>query len=456
MYDLTVLGGGPGGYVAAIRAAQLGLSVCIIEEKEVGGTCLNRGCIPTKAILASADLYRNMQKAKEFGLSAGEISFDFQKILERKNNIVQNLRNGVLKLLKDRKINIIKGRGRLLNKNEIDVSRETIKSSKIILATGSEPLIPEMFNINSKRVITSNEALEMEELPRSIIIAGGGYLGCEWACIYRAFGCDVTVVEMLKTIVPTEDVQVSRFLQTFMQKQNIKFMTGSKILEIKETDNQIEATLEGGKSVKADYILLSLGRKLNTSGMGFEETGIKIERGRVEVDEYLNTNIPGIYAIGDITGKKLLAHVASAQGIIAAENATNKNRKMINYDTIPGCIYTFPEVASVGLTEESAKEKGIKYVKSRFPFAANGKASAMGETEGFVKVLAGEEDHKILGVHIIGPKATELIGECANIITQGLTAKEVLKAVHPHPTVSESLQEAFAGIEKECIHFMGM
>jgi dihydrolipoamide dehydrogenase len=458
MYDITVLGGGPGGYVAAIRSAQSGASVCLIEEREVGGTCLNRGCIPTKAILASADLYRHMMKAEEFGLTAENVTFDFSRIIERKNKIVENLRNGILKLIKDRKITLIKGRGKLLNKNEIEVTGEnrvSVKSNKIIIATGSEPLVPGMFNINSEKIITSDDALTMTEIPKSIIIAGGGYLGCEWAIIFKTFGSDVTVVEMLKNIVPTEDIQISRFLQTFMQKQGIKIMTGSKILEVKDTGEDIEAHIEGGKIIKTSKMLLSLGRKLNTRNMGFEEAGLKFQGEKIDIDETMMTSVEGLYAIGDITGKKLLAHVASAQGIVAAENACNHKKTMIDYDLIPGCIYTSPEVASVGLTEQKAAELGIKCIKSRFPFAANGKAGCIGETDGFIKILAKEEDHKILGIHIIGPKATELIGGASTIIILGLSAKEALKTVYPHPTLSESLMEALAGIEKECIHFGG-
>jgi dihydrolipoamide dehydrogenase len=256
MYDLTVLGGGPGGYVAAIRAAQLGANVCLIEERDIGGTCLNRGCIPTKAILASADLYRHMVKAEEFGIKADNVTFNFSRIIERKNRVVENLRNGILKLIKDRKITLVKGRGILLNKNEIEVTgQETVKSNKIILATGSEPLIPGIFN--SKKSITSDDALTMTEIPESIIIAGGGYLGCEWAIIFKTFGSDVTVVEMMKNIVPTEDIQISRFLQTFMQKQGIKIMTGAKILEVKD-GGEIEAHIEGGKVIKAKKMLVSL------------------------------------------------------------------------------------------------------------------------------------------------------------------------------------------------------
>ncbi len=455
MYDLTVLGGGPGGYVAAIRAAQLGANVCLIEERDVGGTCLNRGCIPTKAILASADLYRHMVKAEEFGLKADNVTFDFSRIIERKNRVVENLRNGILKLIKDRKITLVKGRGTLLNKNEIEVTgQDTVKSNKIILATGSEPLVPPVFNINSKNIITSDEALTMTDIPESIIIAGGGYLGCEWAIIFKTFGSDVTVVEMMKNIVPTEDIQISRFLQTFMQKQGIKIMTGAKILEVKDNEG-IEAHIEGGKVIKAKKMLVSLGRKLNTRNMGFEGTGITFEREAIAVDETMRTSIEGIYAIGDITGKKLLAHVAGAQALVAAENACSHKKTMIDYNLIPGCIYTSPEVASVGLTEQKATELGIKCIKSRFPFAANGKAGCIGETDGCIKIIAKEEDHKILGIHIIGPKATELIGGATTIVCQGLNAKEALKTVYPHPTLSESLMEALAGIEKECIHFGG-
>ena len=452
-YDLAVLGGGPGGYVAAVRGAQLGASVCLIEEREVGGTCLNRGCIPTKAILASGELYHHMKRADEFGLTVSEVGFDMAKIIERKNKVVFGLRSGVEKLLKSNKITLIKGRGKLISKNEIEVSGEVVSAKNVILATGSEPLVPGLFSIDSKNIITSDDALEMKEVPESIVVAGGGVLGCEWAIIFNTFGCKTTVIEMLPTIVPTEDVQVSRFLQSFMQRQGIKIMTKSKISEIKEIDGEIETVLENGKSVKAQKMLLSLGRKLNTRGLGFEEAGIEFDGEKIKVDDGLRTNIPGIFAIGDITGKKLLAHVASAQGIVAAENAMGEDKKVIDYDLIPGCIYTSPEAASVGITEEMAKSRGIKYVKSKIPFGINGKASCIGETGGFVKIIAEEETHKILGVHIIGPKATELIGEGAFLVVQGLTAKEALKTVHPHPTLSEIIMEAIALIEKECIHF---
>lgn len=456
MYDIAVLGGGPGGYVAAIRGAQLGGKVCLIEEREVGGTCLNRGCIPTKAIISCAELYEKMKKAEDFGLIVEKAGFNTEKIIERKNNIVANLRQGIEKLLKTNKIDFKKGRGKLLNKNEIEITgenNEKIEANKIILATGSETLVPQIFKINSERIITSDEALQLKKIPESIIVAGGGYVGCEWATIFNSFDSRVTVIEMLNNIVPTEDMQISRFLQTSLQKQGITVLTKSKILEIKDNGREIEALLENGKTVTGEMMLLSLGRKLNTGGIGLEELGIEFEREKITVDKKLRTTVENIFAIGDITGKKMLAHVASAQGIIAAENAMGKDKEIIDYSLIPACIYTSPEVASVGLTEEEIKGRGLKYIKSRFPFAVNGKAHCIGDANGFIRIFAGEEDHKILGIHIIGPKATEMIATGAFIVTSGLTAKEALKTVQAHPTLSESLTEAIALLEEECIHF---
>ena len=455
-YDVAVLGGGPGGYVAAIRSAQLGATVCLIEDKHVGGTCLNRGCIPTKAIISSAELYQKMKHASDFGITTENTSFDIEKIIDRKNNIVINMRQGIERLLKNKKVEIIKGWGKLVSKNEINITSESeikIEASKIILATGSETLVPPVFNIKSDKVITSDEALELKKVPESIIIAGGGYVGCEWATIFNSLDCNVTIIEMLKNIVPTEDIQISRFLQTSLKKNGITILTNSRISEIKDNGSQIEALLENGKTITADKMLLSLGRKLNTRNIGLEEIGLAFDGEKISVDEHLKTSIANIFAIGDITGKKLLAHVASAQGIIAAENAIGMNKKIIDYSLIPSCIYTYPEAASVGFTEEQIKKQGINYIKGRYPFTVNGKAHCIGDANGFIIIFAEKEDHKVLGIHIIGPKATEMISMGAFIVTNGLTAKEAIRTIMPHPTLSESLMEALALIEKECIHF---
>lgn len=456
-YKVLVIGGGPGGYAAAIRASQLGAKVALVEKDEVGGTCLNWGCIPTKALVAGAETLHKIRQAEEFGISVGEVTINFVKLMERKDAVVNKLVSGVQYLLKKNKIELIRGTAKLAGMGKVMVnlneggSRE-IEAEDIILATGTRPALIPAFGYDGERVITSNEALVLKEIPGEMLIIGGGVIGCEFACIFAEMGCKVTIVEAMPTILPLVERDAARQMQTLLKKKGITIKTKVKIEKVEKNEEKVTALLEGGEAISADKILISIGRTMNTSDLGLEELGIGLgQRGEVVVNEYLATSVPGIYAIGDITGKIQLAHVASAQAMVAVDNIMGQARKM-NYNVVPNCIFTMPEVAGVGLTIQQCEEQGIKPKVGKFPFMASGKAATMGETDGFVKILADPENDKVLGVHIVGPHATDLIAEAALAIELGATVEQITKVIHAHPTLSETILEAAEAVHGLAIH----
>ncbi|SHJ62176.1 dihydrolipoyl dehydrogenase [Tepidibacter formicigenes] len=456
---VAVIGGGPGGYVAAIKAAMMGANVTLIEKKRVGGTCLNVGCIPTKALLACSELLMGIKEAKSYGINIdGEVNADFESMMNRKDKIVDQLVKGIEFLFDKKGVNLVNGFGKLIDKNKIEVSKEDgskeiIEADKIILATGSVPIVPPIFPYDGKKVITSDEALYLNELPKSMVIVGGGVIGCEFGQFFRTLGTEVSIVEMADQVLPFEDKDIAKQLQRAFKKDKIKLLTGNKIQSFKIKGNVVVANLEGGKSVEADVMLVSVGRKPYLENLGIEELGIEVEKGKIVVNEKMETSIEGIYAIGDIVDSPFLAHVASKEGMIAVENILGKD-KNINYTAIPRCVYTEPEVAGVGLTEKQAQEKCIDYKLGKFEFRGLGKAQAIGKFQGFIKVLADNKD-RIIGASIVGPHATDLLSELTLAVHLGLTVEQVGDAIHPHPTLSEGLMEALHDVHDECVHSVG-
>lgn len=454
---VAVIGGGPGGYVAAIKAAMLGAEVTVIEKRKVGGTCLNVGCIPTKALLASSSLISSIKEAKDFGIHInGEVEANFDDIMNRKNKVVSQLISGIEFLFEKRGIKLVNGFGKLVDTNKIEVnkedgSKELVEADKIILANGSQPVILPMFPYDGDKIITSDEALNLKDIPKSLLIVGGGVIGCEFGQFFRALGTEVTIVEMFDQLLPLEDKDVAKQLQRQFKKDKIKVMTGVKIEKCEIVDNEVVATLSNGKEVKAEKALLSIGRKPYLDNSGIEDIGIQLERGKVIVNENLETNVKGIYAIGDIINTPFLAHVASKEGLVAAQNAVCGNSKTVNYAAVPRCVYTEPEVAGVGKTEKELQENGIEYNTGQFDFRALGKAQAIGHFQGFIKILADEND-KIIGASIVGPHATDLLTELSLAVHLGLRVEEVGDVIHAHPTLSEGIMEALHDVHGECVH----
>lgn len=454
---IAVIGGGPGGYEAAIYAAKCGAEVTLIEKEKVGGTCLNRGCIPTKALLASSDKLSTVFGVKKFGIQVnGEVSADFASIMQRKNKVVQGLVNGIQFLLQSNKINLINGFGRLKDKNTVEVKKddgslEEIKVDKIILATGSVPVVPEIFKYDGKRVITSDEVLELESIPSSMIIVGGGVIGCEIGQFLRKMGTEVIIVEMMPHILPSEDLDVAKQLEKQFRKDKIKIHAGDGISEVSVKEDNVKVMLQSGKELEAEYMLVSVGRKPYTEGLNLQGIGVeKDNKGRVSVNEYLQTSVDNIYAIGDIIDTPFLAHVASKEGLTAIDNALGSKKK-VNYHAVPRCVYTYPEIAAVGVTEEQLKEKNEEYKTGIFTFAALGKAKAAEETEGFVKVIVGKED-RLLGAVIVGSHATDMLQVLTLAIYLGLTSEVVGNSIFPHPTMSEAIMEALHDVHRKSIH----
>lgn len=455
---VAILGAGAGGYVAALKAAQLGAQVTVIEDIEVGGTCLNRGCIPTKALVASAEAYSKAKDMEEFGIEfRGELIPNLQKINERKNKIVSVQVKGIRGLFKSWGVTLKEGRGALLSPKEIEVrgkdgSTKKIEAEKIIIATGSRPAQIPSFIFDGKNIISSDDALNLTEMPKSMLIIGAGVIGCEFACIYKKLGADVTMVEMMPRAVVTEDMEISGLLEKELKKKKIKLHTNVKVERVEVKEDGVHAFLSDGKEIIAEKVLVSTGRALNSDGIGLENTGIqKGKRGEITVNEKMETNIPDIYAIGDVTGTWLLAHTASTQGIIAAKNIMGHSEN-IDYSTVPAAIFTSPEIASVGLREHQAEEKGIKIRTGHFQFRGLGKAHAMGEIVGFVKVIADEATDKLLGMHIIGPHASDLIHEGAVAMKSGLKVRDITNTIHAHPTLSEGIMEASEDVHNEAVH----
>lgn len=445
MYDIVVLGGGPGGYVAAIRGAQLGAKVALIEAEELGGTCLNKGCIPTKAMIASIDKLEAVREAADFGIEVDGFKINFGKLQERKDAVVAQLVKGIHFLIEKNKITYYKGYGSFLDANTIEVKTdegvETVAGKNFIIATGSKPLVFDSFKYDGENVITSDEALELKEIPESLLIVGGGVIGCEFATVYSALGTKVTIVEGLPHILPMVDKEIAMRLQSTFKRHGVTIKTKTMIKEIVKTEDGVKAIIEGGELV-AKKALISVGRALNSQSFGIENTGVELgKRGEILVNDKMQTNIPHIYAIGDVTNKLLLAHVASYQGIAAAQNIMGKET-VTDLRVVPNCVFTKPEVGSVGMSSEECKEVGIATKVGKFNFIANGKALAMGETAGLVKIIAREDDNTVLGIHIIGPHAADLISEAAVAVHQNLTLEEITGIIHAHPTLSEAILEA--------------
>jgi dihydrolipoamide dehydrogenase len=468
-YDLVILGGGTGGYVAAIRAAQLGLKTAVVEKSKLGGTCLHKGCIPSKALLRSAEVFATAKRSEEFGVSTGEVNINFAKVQERKEKIVEQLHKGVQHLMKQGKIDVFEGTGRILGPSIFSPMPGTISvemkdgsenemliPKNVIVATGSRPRTLPGLEVDGDKVLSSDEALNLEQLPKSILIVGGGVIGIEWASMMSDFGVDVTVVEYADRIIPTEDREISREMQRLMKKKGIKIVTGAKVLpETLQKDGEvfISAEVKGSqKEFRAEKLLVSVGRQANIEGIGLENTEIKVEKGFIVTNEFYQTKESHIYAIGDCIGGLQLAHVASHEGLCAVEHIAGQNPGPIDYNLISKCIYSSPEAASVGMTEDEAKEKGLNIKTGKFSFRAIGKALVFGESDGFVKIIADKDTEDILGVHMIGPHVTDMISEAGLAMVLDATPWEVAHTVHPHPTLSEAIGEAALAVDGKAIH----
>ncbi len=458
---LTIIGAGPGGYVAAIRAAQKGAQVTVIEGAEVGGTCLNRGCIPTKTLIASAEALERTRRAADFGIQvSGEVSYNLAKIRERKDKVVAMQVKGIRGLFKSWGVDLIEGRGTMLSPDIVRVVRKDgtvadVKSDKVIIATGSRPAKLPGFPFDGESVITSDEAIQLTSIPKSLLIVGAGVIGSEFAFIYRSFGAEVTMVEMMAHAVSTEDEEMSELLERELKKAKIKLVTNVKVESVeKGPDGMMVAKLSNKTEVRTERILVSIGRSMNSENLGLDNVGVVIgRRGEIQVNEKMETNVPGIYAVGDVTGNMMLAHVASHQGLVAVDNALGGDSRM-DYTVVPAGIFTMPEIGSVGLREKQAIEKGIKYKVGRFPFRGLGKSHAMGEIAGMAKIIVDEATDKVIGVHLCGAHATDLIHEGALAMQMGATAQQLGAMIHAHPTLAEAIMEASEDVHKMAIHVM--
>ena len=451
-FDVVVIGGGPAGYVAAIRAAQVGGKVAVVEKSELGGTCLNRGCIPTKTFLKNAEIIEGIEMSSKRGiiLENEKFTVDMPKVISLKNEIVKTLTNGVQGLLKSNSIKIFKGVGKINKDKDVVINGEKVlRTNKIILAGGSKVGSVNIPGIKSKRVLTSDDILDLKELPKSLAVIGGGVVGVELGQAYLSFGSEVTVIEMMDRIVPGVDREASETLRKALEKKGMKILTSSKIKEIIDEGDKLRIKLEDKEDVVAEKALLSIGRVPDLEAVG--ELDLEMERGKIKVDKYMETSVKGVYAPGDINGIKMLAHAAFRMGEVAAENAILGNHREIKLETTPSAIYTIPEVGMVGLTEEEAKEKYDISV-GKFAFVGNGRALASGDTTGFVKVIADKKYGEILGVHIVGQSAAEIINEASSLMAMEITVDEVIKTIHGHPTFSEALFEACADVLGEAIH----
>ncbi|HKQ78391.1 MAG TPA: dihydrolipoyl dehydrogenase [Blastocatellia bacterium] len=458
-FDVTVIGAGPGGYVAAIRAAQVGLKTAIIEkDKDLGGTCLLRGCIPTKELLHSAQVYDLVNNPTEFGVSVEGIKLHFDKVMARKNRVVAKLSKGVDFLMKKHKITVFKGTGRFEGKGRVTVrdgaglTRE-IPTRNVIIATGSAPRLLPGMKIDPPRIVTSDELLDFDHVPKSMIVLGAGAVGVEFASVFKRFSSDVTIIEMLDRLVPIEDEEISAELQRAFRKRGIASLVKTRFESAKVNEGGVEVTFTGadGKqgTISAETLLVAVGRRPYTDGLSLENTKCKVDRGYINVDEYMRASEPNVYAIGDVVPTPWLAHVASKEGCVAAEHIAGRNPHPINYDRVPNCTYCEPEIGSVGLSEAKARERGYQVKVGKFPFSALGKAMILGETEGFVKVVTDAKYDEVLGVHIIGPHATDLLAEACVAMGLEATAEELGHIMHAHPTLSEAVMEA-----AEAVHGM--
>jgi dihydrolipoamide dehydrogenase len=458
-YDVVIIGSGPGGYVTAIRASQLGLKTAIVEKESLGGVCLNWGCIPTKALLKSAQVFNYLKHAEDYGLTVKEFDKNFDAVVNRSRNIAGGMSKGVQFLMKKNKIDILNGHGKVLSGKNISVTvnDKTVeyKAKNIIIATGARsrelPSLPQ----DGKKIIGYREAMTLPKQPKKLIVVGSGAIGIEFAYFFNAMGTNVTIVEFVDRIAPVEDYEVSKQLEKSFKKSGIKILTNSEVTGVDTSGKQVKATVQtakGEETLTADVVLSAVGIKSNIENLGIEEVGIAVDRDKIMVNDFYQTNLPGYYAIGDVTSGQALAHVASAEGILCVEKIAGHHVEPIDYGNIPGCTYCFPEVASVGLTEAQAKEKGLEIKVGKFPFSASGKAQAGGTSEGFVKVIFDAKYGEWLGCHMIGVGVTDMIAEAVLGRKLETTGHEVLKTIHPHPTMSEAVMEAVADAYGEVIH----
>ena len=461
-YDVIVIGAGPGGYVSAIRCAQLGLKAAIVEKRFLGGVCLNIGCIPSKALIKNADVAHTLrERGKEFGFSFDNLKLDYSVAYERSRKVSDRLTRGVGFLMKKHKIDVHMGAAKLIAKDTVQVTPEegeveTLKAKNIIIATGSHTFTIPSVELDGEKVIDYETAILRKELPKSATIIGGGAIGVEFATIWNAYGVDLTIVEMLDHLLPLEDEEVSTEIEKAYKKRGIKVMTKSEVQSVEKTKDGTKVTVQtkdGEEAIESDLTLVAIGFRPNSKGLGLEDVGVKLsERGFIEIDERMETNVKGIYAIGDVTGKLLLAHVASAMGIIAAENIAGVETVTLNYDMMPRATYSFPQTASFGYTEAQAKEMGYEVSVGKFPFQPNGKALGLGDYQGFVKIISDKKYGEILGAQLVGPDVSELLPELTLAQRYELTTREIARNVHAHPTLSEAVMEAAEAAEGEAIH----
>ena len=459
-YDLLVIGSGPGGYVAAIRASQLGMKVGVIEKESLGGICLNWGCIPTKALLKSAQVFEYIQHAKEYGIEVGESKVNFDDMIGRSRNVAGGMSKGIEFLFKKNKIEKIMGFGKLAGKGKVEVSTqegktETYEAKNIILATGGRARELPNLPIDGKKIIEYRKAMSLEKQPKKMVVVGSGAIGVEFAYLYSSIGTEVTIVEFMDRIVPVEDADISKELEKQYKKKGMTIMTSSEVTKVDTSGTGCKVTVKtkkGEEIIECDVVLSAVGVSTNLDGIGLESAGVKTEKGKVVVDDYYKTSVDGVYAIGDIVHGPALAHVASAEGIICVEKIAGHHPEPLNYGNIPGCTYCQPEISSVGMTEAQAKEAGYEVKVGKFPFSASGKASAAGSKEGFVKVIFDAKYGEWLGAHMIGANVTEMIAEAVVARKLETTGMEIVKSVHPHPTMSEAIMEAAAAAYGEVIH----
>ena len=454
-YDIIVIGSGPGGYVAAIRASQLGKKVAIVEKAELGGVCLNWGCIPTKALLKSAQVYTYCKNAAHYGVAVeGEVKPDFEKIVARSRTVAETMSKGVAFLMKKNNIDILSGWGRLAGEGRVEVDGTLYEADAVILATGARPRQMPFMAVDGEHIISSKEALTLPRLPQSMIVVGSGAIGSEFACLYASLGVKVTVVEYMPQMMPLEDEEVAKAMERAFRKMRATVMTSTTVKAVRVEDGLCYVDIEGKKgaeTLQVEVVLSAVGVKSNIENIGLEEMGIAVERDKVVVDEHYQTSARGVYAIGDIIATPALAHVASAEAIHCVEHICGLNPDAVDYSTIPSCVFTTPEVASVGMTEQQARDKGIEYKVGRFPFTASGKATAAGDRDGFVKLIFDDEE-RLIGAHLVGATVTEMLGEPTLAKRLGATAHAIAKTIHSHPTMHEGLMEAAEAAMGAAIH----
>ena len=456
-FDIVVIGGGPGGYVAAIRASQLGMNVALVEREHLGGICLNWGCIPTKALLRSAEIYHLLHRLDEYGLKADNIGYDFKKVIDRSRKVAGQLSGGIKHLMKKNKVTVFDGTAKLLGKGKVSVGDKTLKAPHIIIATGARARVLPGLEPDGKLVWSYKEAMAPVEMPKSVLVVGSGAIGVEFASFYRSLGATVTIAEVMDRIVPVEDVEISAFVRKSFEKQGMKILTSAKVVKLTKSNTNVTADIDvGGKIEKlvVDRVISAVGISANTENLGLENTKVKLDRGHIVTNQWLQTDEPGVYAIGDVTGAPWLAHKASHEGVICVEKIKNlPDVHPMKVENIPGCTYCTPQIASVGLTEAKAKEKGYQVKVGKFPFIGNGKAIALGEPEGMVKTVFDAKTGELLGAHMVGAEVTELIQGYGIAKTLESTELELMHTIFPHPTLSEMMHESVLDAYGRVIHF---